>query len=285
MTIDARRNQGGLGRGLAALIPQREDTPQSVDLPLAAIERNPYQPRQMVEHAQLEQLAASIAEHGVLQPILVTQVAGGYRLIAGERRVRAAEMAGLDHIPAIVRSADEMSQLAWALIENLQRADLNALEEAQAFRQLITEFGLTHDEVGARVGRARSTIANSLRLLDLAPKIQQAVQDGRLSEGHARAIGGLDGEQAQVEALDAVIGRGLSVRQTEELVRRTRVRPAPKHSQQVPADIERVEHGLRDALGTKVSVSSGRRGGRITISYYDNDDLARLYDRLTGGPA
>lgn len=284
MTGDLGRTQGGLGRGLSALIPQRGESPQTVELPISAIERNPFQPRHGLEEADLEQLAASIAEHGVLQPILVTSVTGGYRLIAGERRMRAAEMAGLTHIPAVVRTADEMSQLALALIENLQRADLNALEEARAFRQLVDEFGLSHDDVGARVGRARSTIANSLRLLELAPEVQEALGDGRLTEGHARAIAGLDDHDAQREALTAVVSRGLSVRQTEELVRRQRAgRQAPRPQSSPSPDVERVEEGLREALGTKVTVSSGRRGGHITIRYYDNDDLGRLFDRLTGG--
>jgi ParB family chromosome partitioning protein len=284
MTGELGRTQGGLGRGLSALIPQRGESPQTVELPISAIERNPYQPRHGLEQAELGQLSASIAEHGVLQPILVTSVTGGYRLIAGERRLRAAELAGLTHIPAVVRSADEVSQLALALIENLQRTDLNALEEARAFHQLVDEFGLSPDEVGARVGRARSTISNSLRLLDLAPEVQEALAEGGLTEGHARAIAGLDDAQAQQEALASVTSRGLSVRQTEELVRRMRTGPRAARTQpQSSADVERVEQGLREALGTKVTVSSGRRGGHIKINYYDNDDLARLYERLTGG--
>ena len=147
-----------------------------VELPISAIERNPYQPRQGIEQASLEELAASVAEHGVLQPILVTQTATGYRLIAGERRLRAAEMAGLERIPAVVRTATESEQLAWALIENLQRADLNSMEEARAFRRLIDEFGLTHDEIAHRVGRARPTVTNTLRLLELAPAVQEAIE-------------------------------------------------------------------------------------------------------------
>jgi ParB family chromosome partitioning protein len=285
VTADPRRSSGGLGRGLSALIPQREDSGHTQELPIAAITRNPYQPRQAIEQVELESLSRSIAEHGVLQPILVTQVAGGYRLIAGERRVRAAEMAGLERIPAIIRSADEASQLAWALIENLQRADLNALDEARAFRQLIDEFGLSHDEVGSRVGRARSTIANSLRLLDLAPEVQQAVADGRISEGHARALAGLDDGAAQAETVRRVIDRRLSVRQTEELVRRLQAESSvgAKRTRAVNPDLERLEKGLREALATKVTVTSARRGGRITIDYFDNDELERIYDRLTGG--
>ena len=284
MTAEVRRS-GGLGRGLAALIPQRDESVATVELPIAAISRNPYQPRKAVEQASLVELAASIAEHGVLQPILVTHSAEGYRLIAGERRLRAAEMAGLERIPALVRTADDSAQLAWALIENLQRADLNPLEEASAFRQLVDEFGLSHEEVGARVGRARSTIANTLRLLDLDQRVQVALSEGAISEGHARALGGLDEAAVQAEVLGEVVTRGLSVRQTEELVRRTaaggprakRARPKPS------ADVERLERGLREALGTKVTLKSARKGGRITIEYYDNDDLERIYDRLTGG--
>jgi ParB family chromosome partitioning protein len=286
MTADLRRS-GGLGRGLAALIPQRDEPPASVELPIAAISHNPYQPRQQVEQASLAELAASIAEHGVLQPILVTHSAEGYRLIAGERRLRAAQMAGLERIPALVRSADEGSQLAWALIENLQRADLNALEEAHAFKQLVDEFGLTHDEVGTRVGRSRSAIANTLRLLDLDQRVQSALVEGVITEGHARALAGLNDPARQSEALSQVVSGGLSVRQTEELVRRAgSLAPKTKRSKPAPsADIERLEHGLREALATKVTLSTSRKGGRITIEYYTQEELERLYERLTGAGA
>jgi ParB family chromosome partitioning protein len=283
MTADLKRSTTGLGRGLEALIPQRDEQRTSVDLPLAAITRNPYQPRQAFDQDQLQELAASIAEHGVLQPILVSETPTGYLLIAGERRLRAAEMAGLERIPALVRSADDSSRLAWALIENLQRMDLNALEEAAAFRQLVDEFGLSHEEVGTRVGRSRSTIANTIRLLDLAAPVQEALREGRISEGHARAIAGLADADQQGAAAALVESRGLSVRQTEELVRRLRTAtPERTRANERPADVDRLETGLRDALGTKVTISSARKGGRITIEYYDEDDLERLYERLTG---
>src|SRR5262245_37498019 len=182
--MEVGRPQTGLGRGLAALIPQREDTGTGIttELPLSSIARNPYQPRQAVEQIALEELAASIAEHGVLQPILVTQTPTGYRLIAGERRLRAAEIAGLERIPAVVRTASDSEQLAWALIENLQRADLNSMEEARAFQRLADEFGLNHDDIAQRVGRARSTVTNTLRLLELDPSVQAAVESGQISE-------------------------------------------------------------------------------------------------------
>jgi ParB family chromosome partitioning protein len=286
MTAEMRRS-GGLGRGLAALIPQRDEPPASVELPIAAIGHNPYQPRKQVEQASLAELAASIAEHGVLQPILVTHSAEGYRLIAGERRLRAAQMAGLERIPALVRSADEGSQLAWALIENLQRADLNPLEEAHAFRQLVDEFGLTHDEVGSRVGRSRSAVANTLRLLDLDQHVQTALAEGVISEGHARALAGLSDPAQQAEALSQVVSGGLSVRQTEELVRRagSRIERTRRSKPARGADVERLERGLREALATKVTLTTSRKGGRITIEYYTEEELERLYERLTGGSA
>lgn len=282
MTTDTRRNSSGLGRGLAALIPQRDDQTASTDLPIASITRNPYQPRQAFEQAQLDELAASIAEHGVLQPILVTEIAGGYLLIAGERRLRAAEMAGLERIPALVRSADESAQLSWALIENMQRSDLNAIEEATAYRRLVDEFGLSHDEVAGRVGKSRSTVANALRLLDLAPEVKNAVVEGAISEGHARAIAGLDDHAQQESVLMDIKSRGLSVRQSEELVRRLKAdKPARTPKERAP-DVERLESALRDSLATKVTINTARKGGRITIEYYDEDDLERLYERLTG---
>jgi ParB family chromosome partitioning protein len=283
MTTQVRRSGSGLGRGLAALIPQRGDHSASVELPISSISRNPYQPRQAFEQAQLTELAGSIAEHGVLQPILVTEVAGGYRLIAGERRLRAAEMAGLERIPALVRSADETDQLAWALIENLQRSDLNALEEAQAFRQLVDDFGLSHEDVGARVGRSRSAVANTLRLLDLAPEVKDALQRGAISEGHARAMCALEDPAQQVTVSTHVESGDLNVRQTEELVRRLRSAKPARVSHERAPDIDRLETSLRESLATKVTINSARKGGRITIEYYDEEDLERLYERLTGG--
>lgn len=286
MTADVRRS-GGLGRGLAALIPQRDEPAASVELPISAIRHNPYQPRKGVEQADLAELAASIAEHGVLQPILVTPSAEGYQLIAGERRLRAAQMAGLERIPALVRSADEGAQLAWALIENLQRSDLNALEEAGAFRRLVDEFGLTHEDVGARVGRSRSAVANTLRLLDLDERVQAALTTGQITEGHARALAGLSDADLQAKTLSQVLSSGLSVRQTEELVRRS-IKGSPKSQRSAsarPADLERLERGLREALATKVTLTTSRKGGKITIEYYTQEELERLYERLTGGAA
>jgi ParB family transcriptional regulator, chromosome partitioning protein len=288
VTLSARRTSGGLGRGLEALIPTMREDERRAEIPLNVIVHNPYQPRHRFEQDELDQLAASVAQHGVLQPILVTPVEGGYQLVAGERRLRAAQMCGLERIPAVVRTTDRQQQLAFALVENIQRADLNAMEEARAFRQLIDEFGLTQDEVASRVGRSRPAVANTLRLLDVSPVLQEAVEQGRLTEGHARAIAGLAGHSTQEEVLAVVIARGLSVRETERLVRGLRMQGGPvtaatPQGTDLDPDLERIEAGLRTALATKVTLTPAQRGGRITITYYDADDLARLYERLAGG--
>jgi ParB family chromosome partitioning protein len=279
-----QRRNGGLGRGLAALIPQRPDAAPQTQIPISRVTRNPYQPRQQMDRDALEALADSIGRHGVLQPILVTETADGYQLVAGERRVQAAEMAGLQVIPAVIRHAVPREQLELALVENLQRADLNPMEEAHAYRQLVDEFELSHEELAARVGRNRSTISNTLRLLQLPEPVQRAVAEGSISEGHARAIGGLEESRAQEELLSVVVARSVSVRETEELARRLRDRPpaavaAPAAAASDP-DIDALEAELRAALGTKVTVSTSRRGGRIVIEYYDRDDLGRLCERL-----
>jgi len=279
----------GLGRGLAALIPQRAPASSgSIDIALDRIRENPRQPRMRMDDAALMTLAASIREHGVIQPVLVTETIDGYQLVAGERRVRAARMAGLERIPAVVRQLADREQLELALVENLQREDLDPIEAARAYRQLIDEFAFSQEDLAGRVGRARSTVANTLRLLDLHPSVQDAVADARISEGHARALGGLEME-AQARVLPTVVDDDLSVRHTEELVRRLRG-PRPEairaRADRTPdPEIERVEEDLRNALGTKVRLARSRRGGRIVIEYYSDDELSRLYDRLMGGPA
>jgi len=286
---DRPERSSGLGRGLGALIPQRGGGHASaVEILISRISPNPYQPRKRFSPEGLASLRASIATHGVLQPILVSETSVGYQLVAGERRLRAAQAAGLDRIPAVIRQLVDRDQLELALVENLQRADLDPIETADAYRQLMNRFGLSQDDVATRVGRARSTVANTLRLLELAPEIQGAVADGRLTEGHGRALGGLPPE-LQSRVLDSVIGQELSVRQTEELVRRLREpKPAPKEEaapRQTDPDLERVEEELRRALGTKVSLARSRRGGRIVIEYYSDEELGRLFERLTGGTA
>jgi ParB family chromosome partitioning protein len=286
MTVRSERPQG-LGRGLAALIPQRGPTTNgSIEIPLARIRENPRQPRLRMDDDALAALAESIRQHGVIQPVLVTETIDGYQLVAGERRVRAALLAGLDRIPAVVRQLADREQLELALVENLQREDLDPSEAARAYRQLMDDFAFTQEELATRVGRARSTVANTLRLLELNSAVQDAVVSGAITEGHARAIGGLPTE-TQAHVVSAVIEDDLSVRQTEELVRRLREpRPIATEAAPKPAadpDVERVEEDLRRSLGTKVRLTRTRRGGRITIEYYGDEELARLYQRLTGG--
>lgn len=289
MSTAAERRQAGLGRGLASLIPQRTTSSSAtLEIPVVQIRPNPYQPRKRFIQSELETLAASIGQHGVIQPILVTETFDGYQLVAGERRLRAAQLAGLERIPAVVRQLADRSQLELALVENLQRADLDPIETATAYRQLVDEFGFTQEELAERVGRARSTVANSLRLLELDERVQEAVVDGRLTEGHARAIASLPIER-QLQLVDAIAGRDLSVRQTEELARRLREdpprQPRPATTRPLGPELERVEEDLRRSLGTKVSLARSRTGGRIVIEYYNDDDLERLYGRLIGGAA
>lgn len=281
------RQGGALGRGLSSLIPQRAVPDSAVlEVQLARIKPNPYQPRRHMDDVGLEELAASIREHGVLQPVLVTETLDGYQLIAGERRVRASRLAGLERIPALVRQLADRDQLEVALVENVQRADLDPIEEALAYRQLIDEFGLTQEQVSGRVGKARATVANTLRLLEMHPDVQAAIIDGSVTEGHARALAGLAPE-GQAHVLRTVVGQGLSVRQTEELVRRLREpKPAPAPTAKpLDPDLERVETQLRERLGTKVSLSRSRTGGRIVIEYYSDEELNRLYEHLIGGTA
>jgi ParB family transcriptional regulator, chromosome partitioning protein len=288
MTIRSDRPTG-LGRGLAALIPQRSSAGGgSIEIPLARIRENPRQPRLRMDDDALAGLSESIRQHGVIQPILVTETIDGYQLVAGERRVRAARAAGLEHIPAIVRQLADRQQLELALVENLQREDLDPMEAARAYRQLIDEFSFTQEDLAARVGRARSTVANTLRLLELNAAVQEALAAGAISEGHARAIGGVPTE-TQAHVVASVVGDDLSVRQTEELVRRLREPRVPREggpeTTASDPEVERVEEDLRRSLGTKVRLTRTRRGGRITIEYYGDDELARLYQRLIGNGA
>ena len=218
-----------------------------------------------------------ISTHGVLQPVVVRGLANGdYQLIAGERRVRAARMAGLSQIPAVVREPTDEEMVELALIENLQRTDLNPLEEAMGFRLLIDRFGMPHEAVATRVGRSRAAVTNALRLLDLAPETQEALLEGQISEGHARALAGLTVLELQVAALAIVLEKKLSVRQTEELVRRRRRQAHPDPVSPAEGDLQELENRLRGLLETKVAITRTRRGGRISIEFGSDEELDRL---------
>ena len=276
----------GLGRGLDALIPASQEERGVLQLALDRIARNPSQPRQRFDEAHLGELAASIAVHGVIQPVIVRALADGqYELIAGERRLRAARMAGLETIPAVVRDEEGGgASLELALIENLQREDLNAIETALAYRELIDHFGLTHEAVARQVGKSRVAVSNALRLLDLAPETQQAITEGRISEGHGRALAAITVPELQRAVLEIVLERQLSVRQTEELVRRKRAEaPTARQPRALGPDLQDLEAQLRGVLATKVGIVRTRRGGRLVIDFYSDEELDRLYSIITRG--
>ena len=275
----------GLGRGLDALIPISETSAGVTQLPVSAVGRNPRQPRTRLDPTELEELANSIREHGVIQPLVVAQSAypGQYTLIAGERRLEAARLAGLPTIPALIREATDQQLLELALVENLQRADLGPLETAHAYKHLAEDFGLSHEEIAAKVGKKRVTVTNTLRLLKLPARLLDALASGEITEGHARALLALPNPQAQTAALTTVLNKGLNVRQTEELVRRLlgqkESRPA-KPARQVESDA--LATRLREALGTKVALKRGRKGGTIIIHFYSDEELNAIAEAILG---
>jgi len=294
------RPKGGLGRGLGALIPGPEDaelgSTGSVEIPVEAIVPNPWQPRQAMSEESLRELAASIREHGLIQPLIITRAPTDddhptvrYRLIAGERRWQAAQMAGLTVVPAIIKEVTPQEMLELALVENLQRADLNPLEEASAYRQLITEFGLTQEQVAERVGKSRAAVANAVRLLRLPDAVKARLSRNDITEGHARALLTLDDEGLQLKALEAILKKGLSVRQTEELVRDLLASPAasaasPSAAPALSPEERALEDHFRRIQGTKVSLSRGKEGGgRLVIQFYSDEELQNIYDILTRG--
>jgi len=277
----------GLGKGLDALIPAGEEFPTPgggiLQVSTDDIQPNPRQPRTDIDAEGLKELADSIREHGVLQPLIVAKPQGGtgYLLIAGERRLEAARLAGLSRVPVIVRQADERQGLEWALIENLQRTDLNPLEAAAGYQQLAEDFGLSHEEIAARIGKNRTTVTNTLRLLKLSSAVRQALSEGVIREGHARALLALPTHQAQSAALQTVVKRELNVRQTEELVRRLsgERRPSRPPRTRSPEEID-LEEQLSGSLGTRVTVKRGRRGGSLIIRFYSDEELNAIVDRM-----
>jgi len=303
MAAEGKRR--GLGRGLSALIMDTAITPVAPEVAAQAeaggvklvdidhLLPNPRQPRTTFDPAALEELAASIRTHGVIQPLVVTAAADQperYWLIAGERRWRAARIAGLKEVPVIVREATPQQLMEWALVENVQRADLNPIEEATAFQTLMTEFGLTQAEVAERVGKSRPAITNTVRLLSLPMEVQQAVIDGQITAGHARALLGLSDPEAILRALSEVIRRELSVRQTEAFVRRmneTLAKPASSATEEdtnLQSHLRYLEDRFRSALGTKVTLHRNPDGGgKLIVHFYSDEDLESLFHLITGG--
>lgn len=278
----------GLGRGLDALIPGGDTPPSGSVLQVAVgqISANPRQPRKEIDAAELQDLANSIRQHGILQPLVLTyseESPGQYVLIAGHRRWLAAQQVGLEQVPAVVREASEQQRLELALIENVQRTDLNPLEQAAAFHQLAEEFGLSHEEIAMQVGKSRESVTNTLRLLKLPEDVQKALDARQISEGHARALLGLPTSLAQSAALKTVLQKGLSVRQTEELVRWLNgKRPSAPHKRQVSPEIGDLENQLRSHLGTKVSLNRHGKGGTLVIHFYSDEELDALVKGILG---
>jgi ParB family transcriptional regulator, chromosome partitioning protein len=278
--------KSGLGRGLEALIPGDDNIQMDggvMFVPVEMVFPNPRQPRNKLHPEDLEELTISVREHGVLQPLIVTlgELKDQYILIAGERRLKAARLAGLATVPVLVRQATDQQRLELAIIENVQRSDLSALEEAEAYRQLAEDFNLSHESIAARVGKSRVAVTNTLRLLRLPDSVKNALIEKRISEGHARALLALPAAEAQTAALRTVLAQELNVRQTEELVRKlTGERPVRKPKPAVSPDIAELEDRLRSSLGTKVALHSLRKGGTLTIYYYSNEELDALTGRL-----
>ena len=279
-------SQKGLGRGLGALLGDFAEEPQSSSpyqlLPLHKIEPNPGQPRHDFDEEELQQLAESIAVHGVIQPLTVRQLDSGYyQIIAGERRWRAARLANLQEIPVVVIEADDRKAMELALIENLQRQDLNPVEEAMGYQTLIQDFGMTQEETAKRVGKSRPAITNSLRLLGLCPEVLELLRQGKLTAGHARAVLTLDTAKRQQQAAQKIIALGLSVRQAELLCKNMTQKPAAEPPATLAVDyVAECEKNLSRRLGRGVKIVSGKRKGRFELEFYGQEDLQNLLDAL-----
>ncbi len=283
-----------LGRGLSALIPKGTslDTPAERQVPISEIRPNPRQPRRYFNEAKIAELAESIRNQGILQPLVVRKIPQGYELILGERRFRAAQRAQLERVPVIVKEVSDAESLEIALVENIQREELTPIEEALAYRQLMEEFHLTQEQVAQRVGKSRPVVTNLLRVLNLPEAIRQQVDQGDLSVGHARALLALNFPEQQLEMARRIMAEGLSVRATEALVSQSPIIEEPPVASPAPAKpplirrtnvyLNAVEEDLTRSLGTKVRLSSRKKGGKIEIEYYSNEELEGLVQRLKG---
>jgi ParB family chromosome partitioning protein len=286
----------GLGRGLSSLIPKKisssifsdthreilvsPDTNKILQIPVDDIRANPLQPRQNFGHDEMEELIESVKLYGIIQPLIVTALPGGeYELIAGERRLRAGKIIGLATVPAVVREAGEQEKLELALIENVQRTNLNPMEKAIAYQRLIDEFNLTQEEVAEKLGLSRSVVANTVRFLNLPEKIQQALSSAEINEGHAKIIAGLDTEQEQLDLLEKILHYNFTVRDVEHEVRRMPRRRAVRRSVKDPV-IEEQEDGLRQALNTKVNIKKRGERGQIIIDFYSDEELNSIVNRI-----
>ncbi len=269
----------GLGRGLDALLPEDNDLQNTVSMiAITELDRNPEQPRREFDEEALQALAESMKEAGVLQPLLVIERGGRYQIVAGERRFRAARLAGLTSVPCIVRDFTPQEQMEAALIENIQREDLNAIEEAAAVRQLMDRCGYTQEKAAKRLGKSRPAVANLLRLLSLPEAVKAQVTAGKLSAGHARVLAGLEDEKLQLALAERTVQEGLSVRALEKLAAQPapmpRAKPEPRP---LPLELQDMESRLRDAFGVRTQIRGNRKHGKIILQYYNEDELERLY--------
>ena len=280
--------RSGLGKGLDALIPITDSQIQEggvTQIPIENIVPNPRQPRERFDPDELEEMAVSIREHGVIQPLIVTQTetTGQYTLIAGERRLMAAQMVELREVPVLIRGASDQQLIELALVENVQRADLGPLEAAEAYRQLTEDFKLSHEEIATRVGKSRVTVTNTLRLLNLPDDVKESLVEGKISEGHARALLALPTEQAQAAALQSILKYDLNVRQAEELIRKLSGEKPKKQPAPTPnPEIKALEERLRQHLGTRVTLNQKRKGGTLTIHYYSEEELDTILNLIMG---
>jgi ParB family chromosome partitioning protein len=285
-------NKKVLGRGLVALIPQRQEAPAPAEshatqglaeIPISQIQPNPFQPRKTFNEASIDELARSVREHGIVQPLVVTRAGDKYKLIAGERRYRAAQKAGLTTVPVLIKEMmTEGDALQIALIENIQREDLNPIEEAMAYHQLHDDFQLTQEEISRRVGKERSTVANFLRLLKLPDPVKKLLASGQLSMGHARALLAIESPKKQEQLADRVVRKNLNVRQTEMLASESSPKTAEKKEKEKDVFTRDAEDKLQRTLRTKVEIDRRRRGGVIHIRYGSEDELIRVVDELMG---
>lgn len=279
------KRQGGLGKyGVDAIFSELKEDSEGTELNLDQLSPNPFQPRSDFDQEKLDELAQSIKEHGIIQPIVVRHIEGKYQIVAGERRWRAAQIAGLEKVPVVVKEMDDASMMQMALIENVQREDLNPMEEALAYKRLMEEFELKQDEVASRVGKSRSTVANSVRLLNLPEEVQNLVSQGNISSGHARALLGLASKDMVIKLAERIVSKGLSVRQVEEIIKDmhrlsssttttfTRTSKDP--------NITDLEDSIQKILGTKVKMVGSYDKGKIEINYYSSEDLDRLIELI-----
>ena len=279
------KRQGGLGKyGVDAIFSELKEDSEGTELNLDQLSPNPFQPRSDFDQEKLDELAQSIKEHGIIQPIVVRHVEGKYQIVAGERRWRAAQIAGLEKVPVVVKEMDDASMMQMALIENVQREDLNPMEEALAYKRLMEEFELKQDEVASRVGKSRSAVANSVRLLNLPEEVQNLVSQGNISSGHARALLGLASKDMVVKLAERIVSKGLSVRQVEEIIKdmhrlSSSTTTTVTRTSKDP-NITDLEDSIQKILGTKVKMVGSYDKGKIEINYYSSEDLDRLIELI-----